>query len=233
MYYILRYKIALYSLLLFSSYWAVAQQQMNMRDYDVKRLIHFGITLGYNTSDFKIIHSQSFLYNDSVLVAESQKSQGFNLGIISDLHLDKHWDLRFIPTLTFAEKKLRYIIVGDDLVFKTIESVYLDFPLLAKFKSDRIQNFRMYLIGGLKYAVDMASNAEARNAPDIVKVNRTDFTLDYGFGFDFYFPMFKFAPELKVSHGLINVLTPDNRLIYARVLDKLFTRTFMITLNFE
>ena len=207
--------------------------QQNMPNYDVKRWIHFGISLGYNTSDFKVVHSDEFPRSDSILVAESQKGQGFHLGIISDLHMGKYFDLRFIPSLTFAEKNLHYILINSAEETKNINSVYIDFPLLLKFKSDRLNNFRLYLLGGIKYAIDMASNAEARNAPNIVKVNSNDLALDYGVGFDFYFPMFKFSPELRVSHGLFSVLTEDDRLIYASVLEKLFSRTFYFSLHFE
>jgi hypothetical protein len=39
---------------------------------------------------------------------KAENGTGFNLGIVSALYLHKNLELRFIPTLSFAEKTLRY-----------------------------------------------------------------------------------------------------------------------------
>ena len=209
----------------------VTAQQFN-RERDFKRF-HFGITLGISSNSFKIVHSRAFIDHDSILVAESSRGSGLNIGIISNLRLSEHFDIRFIPALGFAEKNLDYVVVPDSGFKQVIESTNLEFPLSLMFKSDRVNNFRMYILGGLKYNLDMASNAEARNAEDIVRVEQTDILGEFGVGMIFYFPMFRFSPELKWSYGILNVHTRDKNLIYSEVLDRLLTRGLLISFHFE
>src|SRR3989344_5911506 len=79
--------------------------QMNNPGYDNK-VLHFGITLGFNASGFKVYRYES----DTVYVVEPSRGPGFNLGIISDLKIGKHLNMRFIPNLSFAEKRLNYTL---------------------------------------------------------------------------------------------------------------------------
>lgn len=53
-----------------------------------------------------ITHSDSFLYHDSIKVVQSPNKQGFKMEHISDLHLGDNADMRFIPSLMFAEDYL-------------------------------------------------------------------------------------------------------------------------------
>ena len=194
---------------------------------------HFGITLGYGQTNFKVIHSEAFIHHDSILTVESPRSPGLNIGIVSNLRLSKHWDLRFIPALAFAEKQLDYTLIADSQAVMSIESIYLDFPLLVKFKSDRVRNFRMYLVGGAKYSMDMASNAESRNADDIIKIQPRDISLELGFGMEFYAPLFKFSPELKFSYGIFDIMAHDDNFQFSEVIGKMLTRGFLISFHFE
>lgn len=182
-------KVGFLFLLLFLPLLADAQQ--NLIKHDHKKL-HFGIVLGYNQTRFNITHSESFINHDSIKLVESPNTPGFNLGIVSNLKLTNHLDLRVIPTLVFAEKDLRYTEFrpgADEEIINTIESIYLDLPIGLKFKSDRFyDNFRFYVLGGLKFDYDLASNSKKRKANDIVKLGTLDMAVETGFGFEFYFP---------------------------------------------
>jgi hypothetical protein len=208
----------------------------NLTRHDNKKM-HFGISLGFNVANFSLTHSDAFIYHDSIKVVESPRSPGFNIGIISDLHLGKNADLRFIPSLVFAEKDLLYSEIspnGDVEVNKTLESIILNFPLSFKYKSDRFfNNFRFYAIGGLRFDWDLGSNAKARKATDIVKIKGSDFLVEYGVGLEFYFPLFIFSPEFRISSGLPNLFVPTEDLRYSDVLQSLKSRYFMITFQFE
>lgn len=210
--------------------------QLNASEFDLKyskKPYHFGIALGYNISDFKIQHSDAFIGNDSIYTARSVRGPGFNLGIISNLRLSKRTDLRFIPSLVFAEKRLEYDMLEDQQQSKTIESIFMAFPLSLKIKSDPHRDFRMYAIGGLNYTYDLASNAEARNAEDQVKIRRHDLSAEMGLGMEFYFPYFIFSPEVKFSHGLFNVHSRDTNLQFSDVLQNLLSRAITFTVHFE
>ena len=210
--------------------------QMNVSEFDLKyskKPYHFGIALGYNISDFKVQHSETFLTSDSIFTAESSRGPGFNLGIISNLKISKRVDLRFIPSLVFAEKRLEYAMLENTSQTKTIESIFMSFPVSIKIKSDPHRDFRMYGMAGINYTYDLASNAEARNAEDQVKINRNDFSAEMGIGMEFYFPYFIFRPEVKFSHGLINVHSRDTNLQFSDVLQNLLSRAITFTVHFE
>ncbi|MGB0839839.1 MAG: outer membrane beta-barrel protein [Chitinophagales bacterium] len=211
--------------------------QMNLPNHD-KKNIHFGISLGFNNSQFALTHSDAFTYHDTILVAESPKSPGFNVGIISNLHLTKHLDFRFIPTLSFTEKDLMYVenFGGEANINtpKTVESILLASPFLLKYKSDRFfDNFRFYIIGGARFDWDFASNSQARRATDIIKLDRYEVLAEYGFGLEFYFPLFILSPEIKISQGLTNTHVPTPNLRYSDVLERLRSRYVMVSVQFE
>lgn len=206
--------------------------QLNYLEYINKRL-YFGITLGYHTSNFKIVHSEDFIYNDSINEIVSTRGPGFNLGIVSNLRLGKYFDLRFVPTLTFGDKKLVFTENTGTQVVKTIESIQLDFPLTFRFKSQPIKDMRFYVLAGMKYSIDLASNAEARKADDQIKIFRNDIAYEYGLGIQIFFPLFIFSPEIKFSNGIFNLHAKDEQLIYSNMIDKLLSRTIIVSLHFE
>jgi hypothetical protein len=230
-------KIIIKTFLLLSCFLpSVVRGQFTVREYENRfslKPYHFGITLGFNQSNFIVRQSQDFLYNDSVYVIESTKGPGFNLGIISNLRITDHFDLRFIPSLSFSEKNLNYTLFDATQPQQVIESIYFDFPFDLKFKSDSYKDMKIYVIGGIKYAYDLQSNAKARNAEELVKIRAHDVAVNYGFGFEFYFPYFIFCPELKLSNGMVDLHSPDENLIYSRVIDKLFSRTLLVSIHLE
>ncbi|HVI43619.1 MAG TPA: porin family protein [Chitinophaga sp.] len=213
---------------------AGAQTNMNMLDHDSKPY-YFGITLAGNQSFFKLNHSPAFLADDSIMIAEPLKTIGFNLGLLANARLSEHFDLRFNPQLIFASKNLYYreTYPKPQDTDKKIESILLSFPLQLKFKSDRIGNMRVYVIGGLKYDYDLASNARARRAEDLIKIKKSDYGYEVGAGFEFYFESFIFSPEFKISNGLGNMLVKDPNLRYANVIDKLQSRMIVFSIHLE
>ncbi|HYD90898.1 MAG TPA: outer membrane beta-barrel protein [Flavobacterium sp.] len=211
---------------------AMALAQLNFQHFDEKKL-YFGISLGFNTSKFRVVHSDAFTYHDTVAVLNSKGGPGFNLGIISNLKLGKYFDVRFIPTLVFAEKNLNYTMFDNSEARKSIESIFIDFPVSVRFKSQPIKDVRIYVLAGMKYGLDLASNAKARRAEDQVKVSRTDISAEYGIGVQFFFPLFIFSPEIKFSQGLFDVHSKDSNLMFSNVIEKLFTRSLIISLHFE
>ncbi len=201
--------------------------------YD-RRLFHFGISLSLNSSNYKITLDSNYIYQNEILEVHTNNNPGFALGILSDLHLSKSFELRFIPDLAFADRTIQYSLSTTDTIpLKKIESVYLEFPVHLKYRSRPYKDFRMYVLGGFKYSIDMQSNATARLAENLIKVYRNDIALEYGMGMEFHLPLVIISPEIKVSYGLFNILKPDDNLVFSRVLEKLQARSIMFTLHFE
>lgn len=200
---------------------------------------YFGLSLGYNRSYLHPEKHPMFLQSDSVLSVEPGASGGIALGLLATARLNKRFELRFHPELILGGSKyLTYHInyyntVEPETQKKTIPSTVVSFPLLVKFNSDRIQNFRVYMLGGFKYDIDVASNAGAQNAETLVKLKKSYVGYEAGIGFNFYFPVVTVAPELKISNGLSNVHSRDASLRYSNVLDQLQSRMVTFSLIFE
>ena len=207
---------------------------LNYRDFQAKPY-YFGITLGINRSDFRIYHSKDFIRSDSFARAESVTGPGINLGIVSNLRVGEYFDLRFLPTLSFIERTIRYTQPGENgrIIQRPIESVLVEMPFHVRYKSAPYHDFRLFVIGGVKYSFDVASDSRTRQAAGIVKIAPTDFQVEYGAGIQFFFPYFIFSPEIKISQGLNNVLIYNNQLQQSNVLEKVMSRTFTLSFHFE
>ncbi len=208
----------------------------NLSKYD-KQVIHFGFTLGINSSSFHVDRVGDFKTRDTIYTLEAESVSGLNLGIISNLRISDMFDFRFIPTLSFGQRNLNYHFIYNDsaesFVQKNIESTYLEFPFLLKFKSKRVNNYRIYVVAGMKYNIDMVSQAKVKKSEkDIVKLNKKDYGYEIGLGFDFYLTYFKFSPEIKMYNGMKNLLVPENTQ-YASPIDALYAKTFVVSLLFE
>jgi hypothetical protein len=237
-----RYRVGIYlvfALLCSPALQAQFRDAINLPNHDEKPY-YFGIVLGYNTSHYNITHHPYFLQRDTIQVVESQNSGRVHLGILVNWQVTDRWDLRFYPlNLIFSEKKFYYNQSipnpGESGTeqFQKVESVVMSFPLQVRLKSDRIGNFRVYTLGGIKYDFDLASNSGARNTENIVKVKKSDFGVEAGIGFQFFFKYFILSPEIKMSYGLTNVHDRDESLKYSNVIDRMNSRMILFSLHFE
>ncbi len=211
-----------------------ARGNYNFLDFQQKPY-YFGITLGYNQSNYRVFRSEVFAGNKEFDTVQSFQGPGFNMGIISNLKIGNYFDLRFLPTLSFAERQLNYTQANNNALPKrvNISSVFIEMPFHARYKSQPFNDMRLFVIGGVKYAFDVASNSNVSPQDDLVRVSANDFALEAGFGVQFFLPYFIFSPEIKFSHGLGNALIFDDNLIEASIIDKINSRTFTISLHFE
>jgi hypothetical protein len=221
--------------LLFIAFPAVAQRPLlNMPDHDNQKY-YFGITFGLNFSVYNINYTQSFATTDTFKRIQPHWQPGFNLGLIGNLKLTNFIDLRFVPSLAFAEKQLAYEYgyPTDSSVSKIIESIYIHLPVQLKFKSDRIKNFRFYGLLGGKFDYDLRANARSHRPDEFLKVSPVDMGFEIGTGFEFYYPEFIFSPEIKLSQGLTNQLFPDHHLPLTNAINSLHTRMIVISIHLE
>jgi hypothetical protein len=238
MHYLLRRKIILILLsFVFCSTVSVAQLRdaLNQENHDDKPY-HFGINIGYNKSHFNFTQHERFLQYDSIMDIESINSAGINLAWLVNLRISNHFDLRLHPLdLTFSEKAFLYTqkYEEDSLVTKKVQSITLSFPVHIKFSSDRIGNFKVYTIAGGKFDYDLASNANASKAENLIKLKRSDISAELGLGFHIYFPYFVLSPEIKLSSGLVNLHSRDVDLKYSNVIDKINSRMITFSLTVE
>ena len=216
---------------------AQMRDNINLPDHDDK-FYHLGIALIFNTSHFQVTPHPNLLSSDSVLSISPENTGGFGLAGLHTFNINRHLEFRIVfPQLMFSYKNLTYSTTfpsGEQTTAtKKVESILLGFPLQVKFLSDRMENFRFYILGGVNYQYDLSSNATARKADDLVKLNPYDWSIEAGIGFQFFFPVFILSPELKISNGIINVHHRDPNLIYSNTIDKLRSRMIVFSLIFE
>jgi hypothetical protein len=215
-------------------------KELNLPNHDDKRY-YLGIALLYNNSRFLVSQHPQFLQTDSVMVVEPLNAGGFGLAGMHTFRISRRFEVRAIfPQLLFAYKNLRYNVTYPDpnkeetkVATKRVESILLGLPVHIKFRSDRIDNFRVYMFGGGKVEYDLASNSTARKAENLVKLSKYDFGVEAGIGFNFYFPVFILSPEIKFSNGLSNIHSRDTNLKYSNTIDKLQSRMVVFSLIFE
>lgn len=216
----------------------IAQRELNMEEHDLKAY-YFGISLGLNRGSFHSELHPAYLNQDSILTAEPSWSSGFNLGLSATARLNQRFEFRFNPQLIFTERNVNYTLRYPEplenlrTIQKKVESVITSFPFQIRFMSDRIGNVRVYMMGGGKIDMDLASNAQARKADDMLKIQRMDYGIEAGIGFKLYYPSFIMAPEIKISNGLINLHSRSESLNYSRVLGDMRSRMIVFTIHLE
>jgi hypothetical protein len=178
------------------------------------------------------------------LFVEVNESIGFNLGFIVDLRLHKNINLRFEPGLMSNSKELTFVNVdfftsddididGDGITdintsyngttnnIRDVSSTFLHLPLLFKFSTDRLNNIRPYVIGGVSYDYNFSSNEGNKddNYSGEFRTTTHNFMYEVGIGMDFYFYFFKFSPSIRGVFAINNELVPDNDRPYVEVSD--------------
>ncbi len=207
-------------------------RRLNMPEHDDKAY-YFGLTFGLNYSQYRIKYTQSFTDEDTFYKIQPRFSPGFSLGLMGNLRLSKYFDLRFIPSLTFSEKRVISTFKNDSVSDRSIEAICVNFPLQLKFKSDRIHNFRFYGMLGGKFDYDLSANARSRRADEWIKVSPADYGYELGVGFEFYYPNFIFSPEIKLSQGLNNQIYKDGSIPLTNAIQTLQTRMIVISIHLE
>ena len=209
-------------------------QTRNLPRFDYGRKIHFGFSIGTNISNFKYEFSPEFYKNKDLLTIDIHRFPGLSLAAISDLHFGEYFDLRALPSLVLAERRVQYNFIDNVSITKSVESIFAELPMHMKFKSTRLGNVRFYVIGGGKISYDFSSNANSSRDPNepILAIKPWAYAYEYGCGFDLYFYFFKFSPEIKVSQGINNMLVPFDD-VYSNVFKKLFSHFIFISFHFE
>ena len=231
-------RIILTAVILFAGNYCFAQTEIYRPEHDDVPY-YFGATFGYNSSFLHATKSHNFIANDSVLVALPGSSGGIAIGLLATGRLSDHWQIRTNPQVIIGgARSFNYTLGSHDPTEsvdqkRVLPAMILSLPLHFKFNSDRIDNFRVYLLGGIKYDLHFASNANEINTGTDIKFKKSDFGVEGGIGFNFFFPFFTLSPEIKFSNGLSNFLQRDQTVKYSSVFDKIQTRMIMFSLHFE
>jgi hypothetical protein len=222
-----------------------AQQIINLNNFDDKSF-HFGFALSFNNSSYYLRQQNTLIEDDSLgLLSELlvNGNTGFTLGVISSININPNFKVRFaLPSLSFQERAISYNYLDTDsqeriIYRKNIRPVYLEFPAMMKFRTDRIGNWAMYGITGIRFGIDMASEKDVVNEgksydEQIIKLKKTDFGFEIGGGFDFFLQYFKLGVELKLGAGMLNIHQNENNL-FDQPIGSLKSKVWTFSLTFE
>lgn len=207
----------------------------NLQNFDKKKL-HFGYYIGLNQYNFKIDYKENPNYTTQV-----EEELGLNIGLIGDFRINEFLNLRFEPGLHTNKGALKFNersnFTQNSDTLRSIKSTYIHIPILLKFSSKRIDNYRPYLIGGISTSFNLSSNENSPedNKNNVFRLKSNNLYYELGFGIDFYLQYFKFSPSIRGLFSLKNEIVPDNNIEspWTGNIKKFSTRGFFINLTFH
>lgn len=228
-------KYILFVAFVFSGFMAVAQKRENLRygggaDYET---LSWGVNVHYVASTFKTSGAGE-------VYVSSPLTHGVGIGALGAWRLRKNFQLRLSPQVLFANKKLinHQIDFTKDHYNPVNKTTLLEIPLAVRFESERRKNYRPYLVAGGKFSRNISSEEKIKKEvvmdwsdPDFkVQTRKNYFSLEGGFGVDFYFEYFKLSPEIKYTRSLGNLVAADHPLF---PVDKLQLRTWQFSIYIQ
>ena len=227
------------------------ERKVQNKPYIDLRPLHLGILVGMNLQDIELenVGPQAILQEDGTtkmqtIVCDDDKwNAGFSVGVLADLRLSQHLNLRFTPAMHFGAKHLTFYNMSERtpegrLIEQTqdMKSTYISFPVGLKFSAERWNNYRPYVIAGVNELVNLTSKNQ-----DFLQLKRTDTMFEIGLGCDLYLPFFKLIPELKFCYSLTsaldtnhaNELQDTNKRLYANAVRSGQTKMIVLTFYFE
>ncbi|MCH7402919.1 porin family protein [Belliella kenyensis] len=245
--------ISLFFLFLLSSGFAMGQARFNeiSKAGQDEKLVSYGFFLGGHTNYWRLKYSESFaeqLFNVNERSVQSimpYYSPGFSLGFLVVFRLHDQVNFLITPKVGFYEYRtdINSFVPDPDPYTQEESSLYttstvinestmVEIPILFKYKAQRFNNSRMFFTAGGSFMFRTKDQEEA-DVEDIGTLGR-DFTVDLGIGFDMYFKFFKFSPEVRFSHGLLNMYRPEaTDPTYSSAIESLRRKSITLYLNFQ
>lgn len=196
------------------------ERTVQNRPYTDLRDLHFGVLVGTHLQDLEFVNvgPQTITNDDGttqqVIVSTDQDrwDVGFNVGVLAELRLSTHFQLRVAPAMYFGARHImfrNYSLLKENSApterRQDLKTAYVSsaFDLIAA--APRFNNHRPYVMAGLNPMVNLSGKGN-----DYLKLKKFDAFLEVGVGCDFYLPYFKLRPELKFMYGLTNCLNTNH-----------------------
>ena len=215
------------------------------------KLLTYGFFLAGHNNYWRLKYSDEFLNNrvsSNIQSIVPIYTQGFSLGFLANLRLHDQLSLVFTPKVGFYEFRTDINVFGElDPALINVppnteptfsqntvvnEATMVEFPLFFKYKAQRFNNSRMFFTAGGS-AMFRTKNQEEADIEELATLGR-DFTIDLGIGFDMYFKFFKFSPEVRFSHGLMDMYREEaTNPLYANHIQSLRRKSITVYLNFQ
>ena len=249
----LRHRIIVTTALAFAMLTASAQmtRKIQHKPYIDLRPMHFGILVGMNLQDIELenVGPQTITLEDGTtreetIVCDADRwNAGFSVGVLADLRLSQHLNLRFSPTMHFGAKHLYFKSLTETNqegrpieASQDMKNTYISLPIGLKFSAERWNNYRPYITAGINPTMNLTSKNQ-----EYIQLKRTDMFLEVGLGVDLYLPFFKLIPELKfcyslrdaIDHDHANELQDVNLRKYTNAVSRGCSKMIVLTFYFE
>jgi len=218
--------------------------------------IHFGFTFQSVSSLYKVQKKSDWRkpfkdpqtnlqLTDSLSSLYGKSSSGYGIGFVVNGRISNNVDIRLTPILVFSNDLMEYeynqpgkVNMPWAATEQKVSASMAEFPLGIKIKSNRRNNFRAYMLYGMKYSMDISSKKKTDDSDQdylykYLKNNRNYLSYEAGFGMDLYFEYFKMSPEIKYSHTIGNILNNSDANPYNTPIDKMGLRHVTFSLFFE
>ena len=175
---------------------------------DDNYLLNWGYYLGFNQYDFQFEYKNDI--GQDILV---DRTYGFNVGLIGEMRLHEHLDLRFEPGLLYTSRLLGFPgFTSEQDALREVRSTYIRFPLLFKISTKRWGNIKPFINAGGYTSINLGSNEDSLedNSSGEFRMKQNVYGYELGFGIDVYTEYFKFTPSIRGVFALTNELVPDN-----------------------
>ena len=232
----------IFVILLFLFFAVPAQSQIfsgedviNNPNFDKDRW-SYGYFLGFNTYDFDFDYKN---YKEGAATGKDfsvDNTIGFNVGLVGNLRISEYLDLRLEPGVSFNRINFQFT-KADSNTFREINSTYVHIPLLLKFSTKRINNFKPFVVGGVSTSLNLSSN---ENNPDDnydgqFRMTTNSYYYEIGIGIDLYLYYFKFTPTLRgifaINDELVRDANPNS--FYTSNVDKMSSRGIFLNFTFQ
>lgn len=245
-------RIIIISVLVCAMLTATAQERkIQHKPYIDLRPMHFGILVGVNLQDIEfenvgpqmVTLEDGTTHEETIVCDDDRWNAGFSVGVLADLRLSQHLNLRFAPTMHFGAKHLLFRnLTETDAEGRPMEArqdmknTYIALPIDLKFSAQRWNNYRPYIIAGVNPTLNLTSKNQ-----EYIQLKRSDMFLEVGLGVDLYLPFFKLIPELKFCYSLRDALDHDhaselqdvNLRKYTNAVAKGYSKMITLTFYFE
>lgn len=195
---------------------------------------YFGISFGLHRSNLKVLHGSSFQDQRQVTLIESYNNPGYDIKVIGNLKVGQYWDFRLLPGFSFGQMELMYQKNSATVVDPVkLEYVYGELPFHIRYKSHPYKDMRVYVFGGAKYCFDISSKSRTQSEAKDLNISASDYALEGGIGFQFFFPYFILSPEIKFSKGISNILINNIPGDESSLLQKALSQMLTLSIHFE
>ncbi len=207
----------------------------NQKGYEVfldkhdQKNLHFGIIFGVLRNNLRLSYSDLFYSSDSIQIIQPLRVGGAVGSIlINYIFNNRFLSLKFAPGVSLHFWQFNLIYNNGDNRLIDFSNSQIELPLYFRYRSVRRKNHNFYLIGGGSLNISVGEQKQFRR----FSLKRQNYEISYGLGWSIYSRYTRFSPEIRFSHGLVNLQNINSESFLSQQIDRIFTHRVGLYINF-